>query len=132
LGRIPQLEKSTIPWTEPYTWRRTLYLGKNSIPGEEPFTWGRTPYLRKNSIPEEELYTWGRTLYLGKNSIPREELYTWGRTLYLGKNGDTLQVDGEGPEDLHGGELVVEHQGEQRARTQQEFDPECTKKSRVP
>jgi hypothetical protein len=48
------------------------------------------------------------------------------RTLYLGKNGDTLQIDGEGPEDLHGGELVVEHQGEQRARTQQEFDPECT------
>ncbi len=55
----------------------------------------------------------------------------WGRTLYLGKNGDTLQVDGEGPEDLHGGELVVEHQGEQRARTQQEFDPECTKKTSV-
>jgi hypothetical protein len=51
--------------------------------------------------------------------------------LYLGKNGDTLQVDGEGPEDLHGGELVVEHQGEQRARTQQEFDPECTMKSSV-
>ncbi len=53
------------------------------------------------------------------------------KNLYLGKNGDTLQIDGEGPEDLHGGELVVEHQGEQRARTQQEFDPEWTMKSSV-
>ena len=25
----------------------------------------------------------------------------------LGQNGNTLQVDGEGPEDLHHGELVV-------------------------
>jgi hypothetical protein len=81
---------------------------------------GRTQYLRKNPTTGEEPYT-----------VPWEEPYNWGRTPYLGKNGDTLQIDGEGPEDLHGGELVVEHQGKQGARTQQEFDPECTMKFTV-
>jgi hypothetical protein len=77
---------------------RRLYLGKNPTTGEEPYT------------------------------VPWEEPFDLGRTIYLGKNGDTLQIDGEGPEDLHGGELVVEHQGKQRARTQQEFDPESIRK----
>ena len=42
----------------------------------------------------------------------------------LGQDGHALQVDGEGPEDLHHAELVVHHQGQQDARTQQKLYPE--------
>jgi len=42
----------------------------------------------------------------------------------LGQDCDGLKVDGEGPEDLHGGELVVQHQSQQRHRGNQELDPE--------
>lgn len=40
----------------------------------------------------------------------------------LGQDGDGLEVNAEGPEDLHGAELVVHKEGEQGARGQQEFD----------
>lgn len=42
----------------------------------------------------------------------------------LGQNGHTLQVDGEGPEDFHRAELMVQDQGQQGAGTQQELNPE--------
>jgi len=42
----------------------------------------------------------------------------------LGKDCNGLKVDGEGPEDLHSGELVVQHQSQQRHRGNQELDPE--------
>ena len=46
----------------------------------------------------------------------------------LGQNCDGLKVDGEGPEDLHGGELVVQHQSQKRHRGNQELDPEIIDK----
>ena len=42
----------------------------------------------------------------------------------LGQDGDTLQVDGEGPEDLHHAELVVEQHGEERGGAEEEFHAE--------
>ena len=36
----------------------------------------------------------------------------------LGEDGDTLQVDGECPEDLHDAELVVDHKSQQDAGSQ--------------
>ena len=42
----------------------------------------------------------------------------------LGEDGDTLQVDGECPEDLHDAELVVDHKSQQDTGSQQELDPE--------
>ena len=42
----------------------------------------------------------------------------------LGKDCNGLKVDGKGPEDLHSGELVVQHQSQQRHRGNQELDPE--------
>ena len=36
----------------------------------------------------------------------------------LGEDGDTLQIDGEGPEDLHHAELMVDHQGQEDAGAQ--------------
>ena len=46
--------------------------------------------------------------------------------LDLGEDGDTLQVDGEGPEDLHEGELVVEQQPQEEGRAKQELHPGIT------
>jgi len=42
----------------------------------------------------------------------------------LRQDGNWLQVDGEGPEDLHDGELVVEGQGQQDAGAKEELNPE--------
>ena len=42
----------------------------------------------------------------------------------LGQDGDTLQVDGEGPEDLHHAELVVDDQRQQDAGAEQELHAE--------
>ena len=42
----------------------------------------------------------------------------------LGQDGDTLQVDGEGPEDLHDTELVVDDQPQQKTRSQEKLNPE--------
>jgi len=42
----------------------------------------------------------------------------------LGQDGHTLQVDGEGPQDLHHAKVVVEDQGEEDCRPQQELDAE--------
>ena len=42
----------------------------------------------------------------------------------LGQDGHALQVDGEGPEDLHHAELVVDHECQEDARSQQELHPE--------
>ena len=42
----------------------------------------------------------------------------------LGQDGDTLQVDGEGPQDLHHAELVVEDKGQEDAGPQQELHAE--------
>jgi len=42
----------------------------------------------------------------------------------LGEDGHALQVDGEGPEDLHHGELVVQRQGKQGTGAQQKLNPE--------
>ena len=42
----------------------------------------------------------------------------------LGEDGDALQVDGEGPEDLHDAELVVDHQSQEEAGAQQKLHPE--------
>ena len=43
----------------------------------------------------------------------------------LGQDGHGLQVDGEGPEDLHDAELVVDDQGEQDAGAEQKLHTEC-------
>ena len=42
----------------------------------------------------------------------------------LGQDGHTLQVDGEGPQDLHHAELVVEDDGEEGGGAEEELDPE--------
>ena len=42
----------------------------------------------------------------------------------LGQDGDTLQVDGEGPQDLHHTELVVEDKGQESGGSQEKLDPE--------
>jgi len=42
----------------------------------------------------------------------------------LGEDGHGLQVDGQGPQNLHHRELVVQEERQQHARTQQELDPE--------
>merc|ERR1719278_737115 len=42
----------------------------------------------------------------------------------LGEDGDALQVDGEGPEDLHHTELVVEDDSQEGGRGQEELHPE--------
>ena len=42
----------------------------------------------------------------------------------LGEDGDALQVDGEGPEDLHDTELVVEDQSQEDARSEEELHSE--------
>ena len=42
----------------------------------------------------------------------------------LGQDGDTLQVDGEGPQDLHHAELVVDDQRQQDAGAEQELHAE--------
>ena len=42
----------------------------------------------------------------------------------LGEDGDTLQVDGECPEDLHHAELVVEEDSQEGGRSQEEFHSE--------
>ena len=39
----------------------------------------------------------------------------------LGQDGHALQVDGEGPEDLHDTELMVEDQRQEDSRAKQEF-----------
>lgn len=43
----------------------------------------------------------------------------------LRQNRNGLQVDGEGPQDLHGVEGMIEHQRNQGGRDQQEFYSEC-------
>lgn len=42
----------------------------------------------------------------------------------LRQNGHRLQVDGEGPQHLHDGKVVVDEQGQDGAWDQQELDPE--------
>ena len=42
----------------------------------------------------------------------------------LGEDSDALQVDGEGPEDLHDTELVVEDQSQEDAGSEQELHSE--------
>ena len=42
----------------------------------------------------------------------------------LGQDGDALQVDGEGPQDLHHTELVVEDNGQEGGGSQEELNPE--------
>ena len=42
----------------------------------------------------------------------------------LGQDGDALQVDGEGPEDLHDAELVVENDSQEHGRSQEELHSE--------
>ena len=42
----------------------------------------------------------------------------------LGENGDTFQVDGEGPQDLHHGKLVVQHESEDGAWSKEKLNPE--------
>ena len=42
----------------------------------------------------------------------------------LRQDGHRLKVDGEGPEDLHHGELVVEQQRQDDGGQEQELDPE--------
>ena len=46
--------------------------------------------------------------------------------IYTVKPPTWLQVDGEGPEDLHDGELVVEGQGQQDAGAKEELNPRKT------
>jgi len=41
----------------------------------------------------------------------------------LGEDGHALQVDGEGPQDLHHRKLVVQRYGQQGSRAQQKFNP---------
>jgi len=43
----------------------------------------------------------------------------------LGEDRDTLEIDGEGPEDLHDTKLVVEDQGEDGDGSEKELDTEC-------
>ena len=43
----------------------------------------------------------------------------------LGQDGDALQVDGEGPQDLHHAELVVDDKTEEDAGAKEELNPEC-------
>ena len=43
----------------------------------------------------------------------------------LGQDGDTLQVDGEGPQDLHHAELVVHDKTEEDAGAKEELNTEC-------
>ena len=42
----------------------------------------------------------------------------------LGEDGDALQVDGEGPEDLHDAELVVEDDSQEHGGSQEELHSE--------
>ncbi|KAH8246760.1 hypothetical protein KR038_008032 [Drosophila bunnanda] len=42
----------------------------------------------------------------------------------LRQNGHRLQIDGEGPQHLHDRKLVIDHQRQEGARHQQEFDAE--------
>ena len=42
----------------------------------------------------------------------------------LGDQGDTLQVDGEGPEDLHRAELMVNDEGQEETGDHQKLDAE--------
>ena len=43
----------------------------------------------------------------------------------LGQDGDTLQVDGEGPQDLHHAELVVHDKTEEDAGAKKELNTKC-------
>ena len=43
----------------------------------------------------------------------------------LGQDGDALQVDGEGPQDLHHAELVVDDKTEEDAGAKEELNSEC-------
>ena len=42
----------------------------------------------------------------------------------LGQDGNTLQVNGEGPEDLHNAKLMVQDQGEEDSWTKQKLNAE--------
>ena len=43
----------------------------------------------------------------------------------LGQDGDTLQVDGEGPQDLHHAELVINDKTKEDAGAKQELNTKC-------
>lgn len=42
----------------------------------------------------------------------------------LRQNGDSLKIDGEGPEDFHKRKLVIEQQSQSGDRDQKKFNPE--------